>query len=248
MTDTERAYVRRTVPAGPVAEHLRGLLELGATRGAIADVAGLHTSGVCKVLRGQSRSLRPGTARRMLAVSIQDVMRRPAPAGFVPAVGARRRISALLALGWRHEDITAAAGGVRSAVVLNQVGDLVGRSTHDALCRAYTALSMTTGPSERTRRRAAAAGYAPPLAWEDAELDRVDADVATTQTSVRSGERRQHVMAELVEDTAWLVRAGAGITQVSARLFISPAGLLRQLERAGETDLIQAMRRNEVSA
>jgi hypothetical protein len=152
-----RAYVRRTVPASPVAEHLRGLLELGATRGGIADVAGLHTSAVCK---------------RLLSVSIEDVMRRPAPAGFVPAVGARRRITALLALGWRHEDITAAAGGVRSAVVLHQVGDLVSRSTHDALCQAYAALSMTAGPSERTRRAAVAAGYAPPLAWEDTQIDR----------------------------------------------------------------------------
>jgi hypothetical protein len=245
-TASPRAYVARTLPVAAVEAHVRELADAGATVRGIADAAGVPASVVSRVLSRQQARVRPGTVQRLLAVSIEDVMARPLPSGFVPAVGARRRIAALLALGWRHADITACAGGVQSATVLHQAGDLVTRATHDSITRAYDQLAMTRGPSERTRRRAHAAGYPPPLAWDEDALDRPDTDPTSATAAVRdtstAGRRR---LADLVEDAAWMANSGAGLTEAARRLYLAPDSLARQLERATRHDLAAQLRRNE---
>jgi hypothetical protein len=247
VTASPRTYVPRTLPVVAVDAHVRELAAAGATVRGIAEAAGVPASVVSRVLSRQQARVRPGTVQRLLAVSIEDVMARPLPSGFVPAVGARRRIAALLALGWRHEDISAHAGGIQSGTVLHQVGGLVTRATHDSITRAYDQLAMTAGPSERTRRRARAAGYPPPLAWDDDALDRPDSDPTSAAASIRddtstAGRRR---LTDLVEDAAWMATTGTGLTEAARRLYLAPDSLTRQLERAARHDLTAQLRRNE---
>ncbi|MDF2848994.1 MAG: hypothetical protein K0R97_2976 [Oerskovia sp.] len=169
--------ITRTVPAGPVREHLGLLRERGMSYDAIADAAATGKTTIHRIATGISVTVRRDAARRLLAVAPAQVLDRPNPAAFVPNVGARRRIRALLAAGWRHVDITAAAGysgassTPRSAVILHQRGEWIARETHDAIAEAYNVLGGRTGPAGITRARALAAGHPPPAAWDDELID-----------------------------------------------------------------------------
>lgn len=225
------------VPAARVRAHLEGVLAAGATRCGLARVAGVSPQTVYGVLDPDRRWVQQGTARRLLAVTIDQVMTRPDPDGFVPAVGARRRIEALLAIGWRHTDITARMPGRHvSSVVLHQAGHLIARATHDAVTAAYDALSMTPGPSDITRARAARLGYVPPLGWDDDTID--------DPTAVPQHDATAPPGADVVDHTAVdLTLAGVRLTLTRAERHIALAQLVNEglsdaaiAERLGVTD------------
>lgn len=169
--------ITRLVDAAPARANVERLRDQGASMRAIAEVAGVAPSVVSRLSLHPGPKLRRDVAARLTAVSMDAVRARANPAGFVPNLGARRRIRALLALGWRHTDITTyvSAVGTHSAMVLHQRGDWIARATHDAVVAAYDELGMRRGPSQRTRNRALAGGYAPPLAWDDNAIDEPDA-------------------------------------------------------------------------
>ena len=95
----------------------------------------------------------------------------------VPALGAQRRLQALMALGWSSHRIATIAGlPHRNHVwrILNgQQGKptvWIQRSTHAWVCRVYDELSMTVPTGRyvaRTKAYAERMGYLPPLAWDD---------------------------------------------------------------------------------
>lgn len=86
----------------------------------------------------------------------------------VAATGTQRRIQALMALGWSAEDVARELGWAhKRAVHRLRFVTFVYRSTHEQVAAAYERLSGTPGPNENAKRRALAAGYAPPLAWDD---------------------------------------------------------------------------------
>lgn len=169
--DREQGHLRYVDPE-PVTRHVNRLLAAGMSGRGIALAAGVSPQTIGRFRdRGYERTQR-ATARRILAVRADAIYRRQDDAGFVPRVGSTRRIQALMALGWRHQDITAAMRiATRSQLVLHQPGQYITRATRDAILRAYDELSMRRGPSEKTRQRAIASGYAPPLAWDDDTID-----------------------------------------------------------------------------
>lgn len=167
----------RLVVAAPATARVKELLAAGWSVRSIAEAAGVSPSVVSLLGRGQRTTVKRDTARRLLKVQPEALGQRAKGRGFVPKVGAVRRIQALLAIGHRHQDITAAMlraqpnCGTRSQIVLHQRGDWIARVTRDAVCAAYEELGMTPGCSGKTRRLAAKYGYPPPLAWDDDTID-----------------------------------------------------------------------------
>ena len=162
--------IARTVDVAEVRAHLATLRAAGMTWRAIGEVCGVTASAVCSIGLGQTSTVNATRARRILAVRPRAVYARANTAGHVPAVGARRRIRALLAIGWTHAHIAEAAGMPprRPALILSQAGDMVTLDAHDRIADAYDELSMRQGPSARNRRL----GYPPPLAWDDIDNPR----------------------------------------------------------------------------
>lgn len=109
-------------------------------------------------------------ARRLAALNGQPTT------DLVPALGTRRRIQALAALGWSFAQIGNLVGTDRTRIrgLLTQARvtpDLEARIVH-----AYDQLSMRIptghdGSITRIRNWATAQGWAPPLAWEDVDID-----------------------------------------------------------------------------
>lgn len=101
----------------------------------------------------------------------------------VPGIGTVRRLRALIAIGWSQSDLAARLGVTQQQVSLLTRGihPEVHVSTREAVTRLYDQLSMTVPTHRpahsvnRTRADAARKGWAPPLAWDDDQIDNPDA-------------------------------------------------------------------------
>lgn len=114
-------------------------------------------------------------AREQTRIRRKRYRERRQPPALVAATGTRRRLQALMAIGWPTAEICARLGwtGRRSRDMITQImhRDRVHRRTRDAVAALYEQLSMTPGPSQCARSRAAVLGYLPPLAWDDPDHD-----------------------------------------------------------------------------
>lgn len=97
----------------------------------------------------------------------------------IPGEGTRRRIRALRRIGWRIEDIAAAAGiphdTIKRLLATQRAGTTVRASTAAAVAKAYDQLSMTLGNHPHAARHAIRGDWPPPLAWDDESIDDPDA-------------------------------------------------------------------------
>lgn len=232
--DREAGAGPRMVPSGPTTEHIRSLVDAGASQAGVARAAGLSAEAISRLLHRPRATVQIGTERRVLAVTLDDVLRRRDPLGFVPAIGARRRIQALLALGWTHKLITEHMTGVGqiSHATLNQRGNWIARATHDAVVAAYEQLSMTPGPSDISRRRAAARGYVPPLAWNEGEIDDPEA-VPDLGESLRAVGRPSFDL----DEWELLVRSGEDPERAAERCGVKLSTAAKAAQRAGRREL-----------
>lgn len=88
----------------------------------------------------------------------------------VPALGARRRLRALMAIGWDMRTVAAMLGRhdrLDGIVRSNSTQQTVTRALDRRIRVLYDRLSATPGPSEFARGAARTHGYAPPLAWDN---------------------------------------------------------------------------------
>lgn len=235
----ERAQgIARTHPADKVRAHIDALTRAGMSMRSIAAASGVSVSGIYNLATREQGTVRVHIERRILAVTVSKIYARPDRAGFVPNLGARRRIEALLALGWRHSDITAAMPGVRthSSIVLHQVGEWISGDTHDAVDAAYRALGGRQGPSETTRRRAKALGYVPPAAWDDDAIDDPQAVPDTGDTTRATVD---------LDEWAHLVRGGVNPDDAARRCGVRATKPVNTIDvlarRAGRADIIELL-------
>lgn len=157
--------------AAPVREHVRALMAAGMGWRRIAAKAGVNPSAVHVILYGK----RGQTSTRILrrnADAILAVRADLADGALTSATGSVRRIRALQAMGWTLEDI-----GSRLGISKTNLGTIaagvhgVTVATARKIAKVYDDLSMTYGPSDRTRSLAARRGWLPPLAWDDELID-----------------------------------------------------------------------------
>ena len=96
-----------------------------------------------------------------------------------PITGTRRRLQALAAIGWNSDALAEITGihpkQIQEYTSANTRRAFVYLSTARTVADAYNKLSMTHGPSHITAGRAKAKGWAPPLAWDDDDLDNPNA-------------------------------------------------------------------------
>ncbi|MDV6278330.1 hypothetical protein R3Q06_33355, partial [Rhodococcus erythropolis] len=197
----QKGYGRFTsmyVDAAPVLEHLEHLRRTGIGLRPLAAASGVsrralqrlsahtpnthphpHPSPSPSSDSGRGSGLRPPTkvlrttADAILAVRTVE----PAPSALVPEIGTRRRLQALIALGW-PQTLIAHELGIEATNLSRMVH---GRCAHVTAARAtevgelYTRWEMIPGPSLRARAQAARYRWAPPLAWDAHALDDPDA-------------------------------------------------------------------------
>lgn len=215
--------IRRIVPATRAATQVQELVDAGASIRAVADASGVASTVVHKLATGTAGSVSRSTETRILAVRLDDVMSRSNADGFVPNIGARRRVQALMVAGWTHEAMHAHCG-IRTAVLLHQTGRWISRRKHDAIAAMYDDLWATPGPSDVTRSRAAAAGYVGSGAWDD---DTIDDPRATPDTGAA-------VHGIDLHEAVYLIRCRETLEQVAARLGVTEDAITTAARRSDD--------------
>jgi transposase-like protein len=160
----------------------------------------------------------------------------------IDATGTRRRLQALARIGHTYQAIAEELGVVRSCVQQWAGNRRVHRRTAAQVAELYDAWSMTVGPSSKSRARAEAAGWPPPLAWDDESIDdpatqpdlgadrAVDVDEVAVQRA-RRGERVPLTRAEHRAAVAALTADGLTAAAVAERLGTTPRAIKKHRER-----------------
>lgn len=151
----------------------------------------------------------------------------------VPAIGTRRRVRALKAMGHSGADIAARLGVTYQAVhkLEHSEAERVWAATAENVRRVFEEMCMTlpTGyHRKRIRNAAERAGYAPPLAYDNIDTDDAPRDWQRT---------KDDWIAELYD----LDEQHAGISTVLQRLGLSRKSLQKRCERHDLTPLYSRM-------
>jgi hypothetical protein len=155
------------IPATDVRTHAKKLMNIGWSAKAIVEAAGVGTTtGLLLIVNGDTiRAERKWQKVIHLPLSYR-VPAHLADETFVPVTGAQRRLRALMALGWRHEDITPLIGRASCHVVSGR-HPRINALDWRIIDAVFEKRSGTPGPSAASRDRAARSGFLPPLAWDD---------------------------------------------------------------------------------
>jgi hypothetical protein len=183
------AYGRadRLVDAGPVRAHVRALMAEGMGLKRVQKVSGVSQGALWKLIYGKRQA--DGTqrpARRVTRVNANKLlavhadMSTLAGGAFISPIGTRRRLRALVAIGWSQtklgERIGMGPGNFCSMLQRDQISVRTAR----AVAELYEQLWNTQPPeathrdkiaASRARNYAAANSWPPPLAWDDDTID-----------------------------------------------------------------------------
>lgn len=165
-------------PVEPTRRRLRHLLAGGASMAGIAGTIGVSPATLVNIDRRHNRWVQSWTAEALERLSVPETI--PHERTGYPAVGAHRRITALLAIGWTHAHLSMQAGVSTSETIAHAVRRVDTR-TYRGVRSVYDELAMTPGPSNRNRLRAERFGWVPPLAWDEHSIDDPDAEPATAE-------------------------------------------------------------------
>jgi hypothetical protein len=172
------------VEAAAVRAHIGKLREAGIGVDQIAKLTGTSTSHIRELAYpGQPHmppvhKVRPDTAQRIL--SIQATAGNRAPRSHLDGRGTRRRVQALVALGWTHKLLAAQLGRTATNLKRSLAGEQVTAHTADQISDLYERLWDSRPPHatavdraqiDATRSYARERGWLPPLAWEDIDTD-----------------------------------------------------------------------------
>ena len=163
------------VPVTTARRHVLNLHADGIPFDLIADRAGVSRTTILRI-SGAGRpttQINAQTQHKILSVHIDPT----ADATYIQAWRVERRLRSLQALGWPLSEVAARTGW--SVPNLNALANpdrwrsrlTVSRETFEKIDATYRALSMKTPEPSRwvtaTKNRAAARGWAPPMAWNN---------------------------------------------------------------------------------
>lgn len=220
-------------------DHVQALRDAGMGLPTIARRARLSIGVLQHLVYGDpaegippARQIRPENEAKILAVrATLDML---AGGAFIDATGTRRRLQALVAVGWSRVAI-----GERIGADVNRL--TTGRYTRvtaakaRAVCRLYDELwdqrpaETTKGErisASKARHHAQARGWAPPAAWDDATIDDPAARPHAWQAT-----RTTWPHEELAAEGQWLMDQGYNREQAAGRLGVSPDALARAIQR-----------------
>lgn len=233
------------VDAEPVREHIAYLRASRIPLREIARRSGVALSTI-GAIRGGSRNrprttrVRPEIAQRILAVLPSTAA--SGSSGFIDGVGTWRRLQALNALGFPRIFLAQRLGSHQGYMHLERP-TMVRATFADAVLRLYNELwdadpaAYGLRPSAITaaRKRAAAAGWPPPLGWDDDEIDNPRAEPRTGEPDSSAAARRAE---ELLAEAQFIAPRPLALAEVpvraeiAARLEITPGYLDKLLAKA----------------
>lgn len=221
------------VDAEPVRQHVSQLCAAGLGKRRIAQLSGVSAPTIQHLLNGNPASGRPRTARlrpdiARALLAIQPGLDMLADSATVDTIGTRRRVQALMCLGWSQREQSDRVGLDQRTFSAINTYDRVAASTARAVRDLYDELSMAVAPSSQgsnyARTYAKKRGYAPPLAWDD---DSIDDPKARPDFGKKTG-----VHAAIQENVSELTAQRVSDEEIARRLGISRDWVVEMRRRA----------------
>lgn len=212
---------RGRVDATQTRNHIERLTARGWSQDQIAAAAGLNQATISIVLSGRFASVRRTTAAAILNIRLDQTP--PIPRGFTNATGTRRRLQALMVLGYNLPNVSRRSGVAQQALHDALVGgcQAVRTSTAEAVARVYRQLATrpapATRPAEQARNLAMLRGWYGPMAWED-----IDDPACEPEPDETTAPRHVHA-----DDVAELAARGLSDAEIGSRLRVSERTVLR---------------------
>ncbi|WP_181785615.1 hypothetical protein [Streptomyces phytophilus] len=231
------------VDAEPVRAHVRMLMSYGIGWQRVCRISGVPNGSISRLLYGDTREgrkpskrVRTATADKVFAIrpSLDNVADRRA----VDGTGTRRRLQALMAVGWPQAHL-ADHLGVTHTTVYEQINHKVdtatgatARAVRDLYDRLWNVDPTSRGVSQRwadqARAVAARNGWPPPAAWDDDYIDSPAAIADLGDSATRSD--------ALAEDALWLINTqGYDRARAAERLGVKRGTLDTAIARSGLT-------------
>jgi hypothetical protein len=169
------------VDAEPVRRHVGALIDAGLSVRRIQILAAVNRKTLQSLMSGRpergsgpTRLMRAETAGRILDIPVPHSPQLLAAAcGAVPAIGATRRLQALVALAHSQTDLCERLGILPSNATALFSGRrrTVRPDTAQKVAALFDELRTVNGTNVRAHRRAQRRGWAPPSAWDDNTID-----------------------------------------------------------------------------
>lgn len=216
---TTAAPLTERTDARPVRIHILGLYSAGFTDRRIATLAGLAPETVSGFTRPINRAgNRKGIKRRChadIAAKILAVRAEEAVPGLVDSIGTRRRVEALVALGWPVEHIAHRVGISSNHLRAVMRRPRIYGNTAQAITKAYNDLRVARPERngvnkvqvKRARNRAAANRWPTPTYWDQYADAINDPDFEPL-----FGITRREIVAQ---DAGWIMRT-TGVDKAAA--------------------------------
>jgi hypothetical protein len=231
------------VDAAPVRAHLEILREAGIGVERIARLAGISSSHVRELVphartgRRPIQRVRPETLKRLLAIEMTDANR--ASRSRVDATGTRRRLQALIAIGWTHQALAAelrrSTTSLTRTMTSQSVTARTARQVGDIYERIWDLQPQYETDEElaainAARALAASHDWQPPMAWDDIDADPTPSvdppdatdeldEIAVERAVAGDGLRLEHLtLAEQNEVVRRLTERGKSIRDIADQL------------------------------
>lgn len=217
------------VDAQPVREHVQAIRAAGMSLADLAAATGVGRGGLDHLLWGKPCDGLPPAAR--IRTETADALLNYWPRlddytaadAHVDATGTRRRLRALAATGWTWHAIAERAGIPQSTVERASRRAMVTAATARAIRDLYDTVGgppaerhgITPWIAARTRRRATAAGWPPPAAWDDDHIDDPAAQADGDATTGPSRPKRRDDTGQLREEVRHLAALGESEHQIA---------------------------------
>ena len=228
---------RRRVEATQTIAHLEQLIALGWTQAQIARATSLGNRTIGILLTQGRETVSKTTALTVLSLPLNPPHEKPRN---VDATGTRRRVQALVAIGWPIVQLAPKFGMHATALGHIANGDLpsVRATTAANIAHHYRTLSQIPGPSNRARIIGRRDGWHGPAAWDGAAIDDPDAQPEIEQPD-ELGLKRNDLAALRREEIQHLAWSGCSneeiLTRLNNEVSISTVRQIVQEWRTGQT-------------
>ncbi|MBO8150704.1 hypothetical protein HYG77_35725 (plasmid) [Rhodococcus sp. ZPP] len=164
---TPARHVDTSVDTVDVRYHINALMCAGMTTALIAELASVPVATIRSLRSTSTRTTTSAIAAAILSITFHPSRGRD----LTPAVGARRRLRALNAMGYGDPSLAHRLNVEVDVVTSMPEKGLIPSELWEAVDEIYDELSMRPGPDADLREQARAEGLVPPLGWDDDEID-----------------------------------------------------------------------------
>ncbi|MFC9897282.1 hypothetical protein ACFVMC_26635 [Nocardia sp. NPDC127579] len=227
------------VAADDARAHIERLRAAGMCAGQLAELAGVAETTIVNAAQPNTQRVTAEVERAILAVPIPErVADVVADNALVPAIGAQRRIQALVTNGypiahlarelqiWPGSSVMSALTG-RPNTASGGTGESIGAAKERAVKALFDRLQMVPGPSDRARAFGRRNGWPLPFEWDEDSIDDPAARPVRSRWSAASAR------AERREQVRELSASGAPAWQIAEQLGITARSVVRQRSTVG---------------